>query len=104
LAKYKIIIERPAENDLADILLYITKNLHAPDTAKRIHSSIKKSILSLDQNPRRYRLIEEEPYAYLGVRFMLTENYVVFYIVQNDSREIHVLRVLYKRRQWQDLI
>ncbi len=35
---------------------------------------------------------------------LLVENYIAFYVVDEAKREAHVLRILYNRREWQDLL
>jgi len=40
----------------------------------------------------------------MGVRKLFVENYIVFYIVDEDKREVHILRILYNRREWQTLL
>jgi plasmid stabilization system protein ParE len=35
---------------------------------------------------------------------MPVENYNAFYVVDELKHEVHVIRVLYKRREWQKLL
>lgn len=87
-----------------DIFLYITKTLKAPDAARRLYSTIKKEISGLASMPRRCALIGEEPYTQLGVRKLFVENYIAFYLVNETAQEVHVFRILYNRREWNNLI
>ena len=104
MEKYKVIIDYSAENDLVGILHYITNVLHEPKTAKRIYKSIKEQILSLEEMPLRYPLINEEPYRTAGVRKILVEGYTAFYLVNNNDMSVHVFRILYSRREWMNLL
>jgi toxin ParE1/3/4 len=101
---YKVIIDSKAEQDLVDIFLYITETLKAPDAAKHLYSKIKKEISGLASMPHRCVLIAEEPYAQLGVRKLFIENYIVFFLVDEPTQEVHVFRMLYNRREWHNLI
>ncbi len=101
---YRIIIEVPAISDLRDILRYITSTLKEPVAAKRIYRSIKEQIYSLNQLPFRCKLVSDELFAAQGVRRLLVENYSVFYVVDEDTQEVHVLRVLSNRREWQRFV
>lgn len=47
--------------------------------------------------PESFRLYEKEPWKSRGLRFFSVDNYIVFYIVNNDAKEVNVLRVLYGR-------
>jgi len=104
LVQYKIEIAQPAVHDLEDILDYISNKLKEPIIAKRIYTSIKTEILTLSTMPERNRTVDDEPYASMGIRRLFVENYIVFYVVNHGSRTIHVLRVLYNRREWQSIL
>lgn len=104
MTMYNITIEPPAVVDLEAIFDYIANVLKEPDTAKRICDSIETAILSLDQNPLRHGVVRFEPYASFGVRMLPVENYVAFYVVNEQNRVVHVIRIQYKRRKWQDLL
>lgn len=102
--KYKVVIEQRAQSDLFEILAYISEILYEPVITKRIYKSIKEQILSLKDMPNRYAVVTEEPYCSLYVRKMPMENYCVFYIVDEEIQVVHVLRILYNRREWQKLL
>ena len=104
MKEYKVFIEASAEKDLFGILLYITKTLKQPTTAKRIYAEIKKQIANLRAMPARQKIVEEEPYAAQGVCKLYVENYMVFYVVDDSKKEVHVFRILYNRREWQNLL
>lgn len=101
---YKVMIDSKAEQDLVEIFLYITETLKAPDTARRLYSKIKKGISGLSSMPHRCALIGEEPYKQLGVRKLLIDNYIAFFLVDETSQEVHVFRILYNHREWYNLI
>ena len=104
MEKFKVIIELPAASDLRGILRYITETLKEPVTAERIYFSIKEQVMTLDKMPLRFPLVRDETFAARGLRRMLAENYSVFYVVDETLREVHILRVLYSRREWQTLL
>lgn len=101
---YNVIIEFKAEQDFESILLYITKTLKSPDAAKRLYQKIKEELTKLSSMPNRCSLVTEEPYSQLGVRKLFIEKYVAFYLVDESAKEVHVLRILYNRREWHNLI
>jgi plasmid stabilization system protein ParE len=102
--KYEVILEATAANDLFGILDYITDVLKSPETAKRVYFSIKEKVISLDHMPARYNFVRDEFYASIGVRLMPVENYNAFYIIDEPKHEVHVLRILYNRREWKNLL
>ena len=104
MREYKVIIELPAQRDLQGLLRYITDSLKEPVIAKRIYTSIKEQILTLNQMPLRHSVVQEQPYAAMGVRKLLVENYIAFYILDEEKCEVHILRILYNRREWQSIL
>ena len=103
MTSFKVILETTAISDLRGILRYITENLKELATAKRIYRSIKEQIMKLNKMPLRHPLVIDETFAALGLRKMPVENYLVFYVADESQKEVHVLRILYNRREWQNL-
>ena len=104
MTKYSIDISKLAERDIWDAASYIQEVLFQPESAKRIYRSIKEQILSLSTMPNRYAVIAEEPYTSMGVRKVCAENYLIFYIVNEKTKTVSIIRVLYNRREWHNLI
>ena len=104
MTEYKVVIEKTAENDLVEILNYISNTLHEPNTAVKIYGLIKKEILTLDKMPFRYGVLRDEPYSSIGVRGIPAQNYIAFYVIDEDEKTVHIFRILYNRREWQYLL
>ena len=104
MEKFEVYIVASAEMDLSGILDYITEVLKEPEIAIHIYLSIRKKISTLKELPLRNNVVREEPFRSLGIRLLYVENYTVFYSVDEDKLEVHVLRILYSRRQWQNLL
>ena len=102
--KYNVVIEKTAENDLIEILDYITDTLKEPKIASNIYRLIKNEILSLEDMPFRFRIVNEEPFRSVGVRRISVKNYSAFYVVDEENRTVHIFRILYNRREWQNLL
>lgn len=104
MLEYKIEIENVAERDMYNILSYITEILKEPASALRIYKSLKEQIGKLSTMPARNRVVDDQPYSSIGVRRLFVENYVVFYIIDETEQTVHVIRVLYNRREWQSIL
>ena len=48
--------------------------------------------------PERYKRYENEPWKSKGLRMMPVDNYIVFYITDNDKHTVTVIRVMYGGR------
>ncbi|HZK18059.1 MAG TPA: type II toxin-antitoxin system RelE/ParE family toxin [Clostridia bacterium] len=104
MSEYEVIIEPPAEKDLRDILQYITNTLKEPTIARGMYVSIKNQILTLGKMPSRHKIIREQPFIAMGIRKLPIQNYVAFYIVDEVGLKVHLLRILYNRREWQQIL
>ena len=104
MKEYNVIPSGAAKRDMLELRRYIAKVLHEPGSAARIYASVKAAMLSLHQNPLRCPVLREEPYATLGVRWLPAENYIIFFLVHEQKKEVRVLRVAYNRRDLQNVL
>lgn len=104
MSTYNIQITEPAEKDLYEIGAYISKELLEPETAKKVVSKIAKGIGTLEDMPLRNALVADERLANKGIRKIMEDNYIIFYIVSEDSKTVTIIRILYSRRDWINLL
>ena len=95
---YDVQITEEAERDLRCIFEYICNELCEPGTAGNLLNRMEERILSLEQLPYRYRRHDKEPWKSRGLRMMPVENYIVFYIPDDDTHTVYIVRVLYGGR------
>ena len=101
---YRVEITKPAQDDMLQLYSYIADTLKEPRSARRVYTSIRDEIMTLSDMPERYAVIDEPPYNEIGVRRMLVENYIVFYVADKNKRLVTVLRVVYNRREWRNIL
>ena len=94
---YTVKILPSAIEDLQQIYNYIAYELQSIINAENQLNRIQEEISKLDFMPESFKLYEKEPWKSRGLRFFSVDNYIVFYIVNNNSKEVNVLRVLYGR-------
>ena len=104
MKQYAILMTEPAVNDLLKIADYIAKELFEPVTAQRLVKKIKDAVMSLTDMPVRHALVADERLATQGIRMFPVENYVVFYVTSEKDRTVTVIRILYSRRDWEQLL
>ncbi len=100
MAKYKIAVSEPAENDLRDIVRYISSQLSAPITALKMMDTIEEAIAGLSDIPKTYPLLSDDRLQTMGYHKLLVKNYIVFFPVDDNSNTVYVERILYARRDW----
>ena len=87
-----------ARQDLRDIYEYIACELLVPETAAGQTERIMKAIRSLEQMTMRHRLYEEEPWHSQGLRVLPVDNYLVFYLPDENSATVNIIRIMYGGR------
>ena len=95
---FTVIITPDAEADLNELDDYITYQLMAPYTAIRYIRDIREKIANLQTAPKRYRLVDDEPWHSRGVRRMNAKNFAVFFYVYEEYSEVYVQNVIYQKR------
>jgi len=101
---YKVNVTEPAENDLRDIARYISSQLNAPMSALNTVRTIRKAVSKLETNAPIYPFIRDDRLAALGYRLLVIKNYIAFYIVNEKEKKVDVDRILYSRRDWQNIL
>ncbi|MCL2634128.1 MAG: type II toxin-antitoxin system RelE/ParE family toxin [Oscillospiraceae bacterium] len=104
MERFKVFLTEPAENDLKDIALYISVNLHEPSAALNTINAIETKIENLEIMPLAYPLVRDDFLASLGYRLMPVKNYHVFYIAYEKEKTVDIERILYSRRNWKHII
>lgn len=95
---YELIITEQADADLRGIYEYIAFELLTPENAARQLDRLEESIIRLEEFPQKFRLYDKEPWYSRGLRVMPVDNYVVFYIPDDDTKTVTVVRVMYNGR------
>lgn len=96
--KYQIFYTDLARQDLKNIYKYITESLVEPEIAVKLIHKIIEEIRSLDELPQRYKLYENEPWHSRGLRTLPVNNYLIFYLSDEEKAVVTVIRIIYGGR------
>ncbi len=96
--KYEIKVTRQALEQMREIAHYISYDLMAPEAADNLLDDLKASILKLFVLPKKYPLIEEEPWRSEGVRKIVVKNFLVYYWIDEEYNKVQVTAVIYSKR------
>ena len=94
--KYTVRLLRAAEQDLTDIITYIAAENRAAADVTAL--KIEKSLVRLSNYPFLGRIPKEEELIRLGYRFLIVEDYLIFYTI--EDRTIWVHRILHGARNY----
>ena len=95
---YEVVTTAQADADLRSIYEYIAFELLSPDNAAGQLERLEEHIVKLEEFPEKFRHYEKEPWRSRGLRVMPVDNYLVFYIPDEDAGIVTVIRVMYAGR------
>lgn len=101
---YNIEISEFAQNDLKELFIYIKNQLLEPIIALKLIDKIEAQFLTLETMPKRHSIIDSEPFRTNQIRKFPIENYIAFYTVSDDVKTIYIVRILYGRRNWLEIM
>jgi addiction module RelE/StbE family toxin len=101
---YSVEVAEPARRDALDIARYISAELSAPKAALEMVDKLDDGMRSLEANPKRHALVRDDRLAAKGYRALPVKNYLIFYKVNERKRLVDIVRILYNRRDWVNLI
>jgi toxin ParE1/3/4 len=89
-----------AEEDFTEIITYIAADRLS--AAKDLANTIEKNLELLSNNPFLGRIPKEKELAKAGYRYLVVENYLLFYIVAGKTIYIH--RIIQGARDYLSLL
>ncbi len=101
---YNLVITKPAEKDLADILQYISKDLSAPKAANDLLDDILKCYDNISLNPLMYALCDNDRLKSKKYRKAVIKNYIMLYRIDEEKQIIYIMRFIYGRRDYINLL
>ena len=102
MKKYNIEYSKESKQDLIGIKQYIKYNLQESEIAEKLISKIRKEINDLKDNPEIYTIIDDDIIRKLEIRKLIVDNYIIFYRIKDN--DIQIVRIMYGRRNWINLL
>jgi toxin ParE1/3/4 len=96
--EYTVKITETAGRQMREIMQYISTQLNAPKAAVQLLNLLERQISSLSWSPQRIERIEEEPWHSRGIRKMSVKNYLLYFLIEEEKKEVQIIAVLYGRR------
>jgi toxin ParE1/3/4 len=98
--KYTIRLLQAAQEDFKEITTYIA--LDNPSAAEAIADKIEKSLSNLSTYPLIGKIPNEEELATMGYRFLVVQNYLIFYTIEDQIIWVH--RIIHGAREFLSLL
>ena len=100
----KVVFTEPAEYDLLDIEHYIFVELCNPQASGRITEGILQAAEKLADFPTGHPLLNDPLLSAVGLRMTRFDNYNIFYYYHQDTDVVYIIRVLYNKADWQNIL
>lgn len=102
--EYKLRITNDAKCDIDDIISYIANELKNPIAADNLLTEIELSFDTISYNPFAFPLCNDKRLRDGGYRKINVKNYIVFYRVDELNSIVYIMRVIYGRRNYTEII
>ena len=101
---FKVSYSPAAQDDIRAIYTYIAFELEAEQAARGQVDRIRDAVRKLDTMPERHETVDWEPWSSMGMRKLPVDNYIVFYLVDNNDKTVIVIRVFYGGRDIEKIV
>ena len=101
---YKIHVTLTAEKDMIHAADYIELVLKNPDAADNLLDKADRFISALSTFPMKHPLVDDTILASWGVRFIKVGNYLAFYIISEEKKQVNIVRFLYAKSDWNSIL
>ena len=101
---YSIKITKEAETALSEIYVYISSVLKNPIAADNLLNEIESSFKALIDTPEMYALCNDIHLRQYGYRKIVIKNYLIFYKINTAANNIYIMRIIYGKREYIDII
>ena len=96
--KYGYVLTEIAEADIDKTFEYIAVDLSNPDAASDFADELERKIDEICKTPKTGRLVENEYLKRNDVHRFLIDNYICYYLIDDEAHNIVILRFVYGKR------
>ena len=97
---YQVHITSTAEHDIMQAADYIEFTLKNPNAADNLLDAATEQIGSLADLPQKFHLVDDPVLASWGIRFVIINNYLAFYTIDEEKQTVIIVRFLYQKSNW----
>lgn len=101
---WQVLYTKRANEDLQNIYRYIAEELKVPETAQKLTIKILDQIDNLNEMPKRNPLYDKEPWKSRGLRKLIIDNFIAFYLTNESQNQVIILAIMYGGRNIGKLI
>ncbi len=102
--KYSLKFTPKAMEDLEGIFMYISNYLFSSEAAEKLIDKIEESIMRLKSFPYSCSFVLDEPLKKRGYRKLIVDHYMVFYLVNEQERQVVIMRILFGASNYKTIL
>ena len=102
--KYQINITAKAARDLHEAADYIEYTLLNSKAADDLLDKVETEIQKLVFMTQKHSIIDDPVFAAWEIRMIAIRNYLAFYVIDEDEKTVYIVRFLYGKRNWNDIL
>ncbi len=93
---YNVVYLPTARRQLEDAVMYIAVDLCALDAAMALADEVDRAVRKLMEMPYRFPIYHTLYAMKHEIRFFTVKNYNIYYIIDETSKTVEILRILHK--------
>ncbi len=101
---YGIHITNKGEHDIIEAADYTEFTLLNPAAADSLLDAIEEEAGKLIFMPEKHQIIDDPVLKKWEIRMIPVKKYLAFYVIDENSHTVHIVRFLYGRRNWQKIL
>lgn len=100
---YRVLVADEALDDIFGLVQYIFVELCNPDAAEKLYYDLNREIKNIGNFPLKF---SDSGFQYRGytIHKKAYHSYLMFYIINDEKKEIYVLRVMKDLMNWQNIL
>lgn len=83
---------------------YIEFTLFNPQAADDLLDKADQEIGSLTELPYTHQLVNDPFLNALGIRFVMVNDYIAFFLIDEEEKTVYIVRFLYEKRNWMQIL
>jgi toxin ParE1/3/4 len=101
---YNLSFSKIIDEDIDPCYNYINDKLEAPTAAENLMKELYEKLNQIKEKPYSRPLVHDKLLATLGIRSVKVKNYLLFYNVEEDEKNVNVITFMYSKRDWINII
>ena len=104
MKSYRLIYSDLIKKDIDAVFDYIVNEYKTQIVADSLIDSIIKKVEQISESPYVWSLLEDPNLASKGYRTCMVKKYKLFYVINEDCKNVLLIRFLHSSRDWLNIL